>query len=238
MTDSVQLNDRILLVTGAGSGLGETVSKACAAAGATVVLLGRKVPKLEKVYDDIIAAGGAEPAIYPLDLGGASPEDFFDLAKVLEENFGRLDGLVHNAADLGELTPLELHTPGDWMKTWQINVHSPLFLTQACLPLLRNSDNGSIIFTEHQCDDAYWGAYGESKAAVHHLIDSFTRELDGVPRVNGLHPGPLQSPMRTQTHPGDNIKDYPEMSTIMPAYLSLLSADSDVNGQHIDAQSA
>ncbi|MGM0563432.1 MAG: SDR family NAD(P)-dependent oxidoreductase [Pseudomonadota bacterium] len=236
MSDTPSLKDRIILVTGAGGGLGEVVSKACAAAGATVVLLGRKVPKLERVYDEIVADGGPEPAIYPLDLSGASPEDFLDLAKVLEDHFGKLDGLLHNAADIGELTPLTLHDPNQWMKAWRINLHSPYFLTQACLPLLQASDNGSVVFTEHDCQGAYWGAYGESKAAVAHLVDSLAHELDGKPRVNGLRPGPLISPMRSRSHPGDDLYALPPMESVTPAYLALFDSDGDDNGRHIDAQ--
>lgn len=232
------LQDRIILVTGASSGLGEVAAKAFAEHGATVVLLGRKVAKLERVYDDIVAAGGPEPAIYPLNMEGASNDDYLDLANTIEENFGRLDGLLHNAAAVGELTPLALHSVDIWYKTFQVNLNAPFMLTQACLPLLKASDNGSVIFTDHECAEAFWGAYGVSKAAARNLAEKLALECDGKPRVNLISPGALASPMRSRAYPGDDITKLPQMEDVMPSYLKLMDPTATpVNGQLVDAQS-
>ncbi len=236
------LQDRIILVTGAGDGIGHAACKAFAAQGATVVLLGRKVPKLEQLYDDIVAAGNPEPAIYPLHMEGATNDDYLDLASTLEDNFGRLDGLLHNAAAIGELTPLAEHAVDVWFKTLQVNLNAPFMLTQACLPLLRNSHNGSLVFTGHRSaaaeGSAYWGAYGIAKAAVSNLASKLAKECNGKPRVNIIEPGALSSPMRARAYPGEGINQHPAIETVMPVYIELMTANCQLNGEHIEAQSA
>ena len=138
------LKDHVILITGAGDGIGAAVAKDCAAKGATVILLGKTIKKLEKVYDEIIAAGYPEPAIYPLDLLQAREEQYQQLAEVIEKEFGKLDGLVHNAGLLGSLIPLANHSTEQWIKVMQVNLHAPYLMTQACLPLLKKSDNSII----------------------------------------------------------------------------------------------
>lgn len=156
------LKDRVILVTGAHGGLGAEAAKACARAGATVVLLGRKVPKLGRVYDAIKALG-PEPALYPMDLAGADPADFETLADTIGRELGRLDGVLHGAADFAGLTPLENTPPEQFARQVQVNLNARWFLTQACLPLLRKSDDAAVVFV---LDDParvlrpYWGPTG------------------------------------------------------------------------------
>ncbi|MEX2575366.1 MAG: SDR family NAD(P)-dependent oxidoreductase [Halofilum sp. (in: g-proteobacteria)] len=195
---------RVVLITGAGDGLGAALARACAAAGAEVVLLGRTVRKLEAVYDAIVAAGGPEPSIYPLDLEGATPEDYAELAERIGESLGRLDALVHNAAMLGAQTPIEHYPPLEWARVLQVNLNAPMLLTQVCLPLLRASGRGSVVFVGDERRSAYWGAYGVSKAAVSGLADMLADELDNDPdlAVHQVRPGPMQTGFRTRAFPG------------------------------------
>ncbi len=214
-----------MLITGAGDGLGSAFARACGRAGAEVVLLGRTVRKLESVYDDIVAAGGPEPAIYPLDLEGAAPSDYGEMASRLDEACGRLDALVHNAATLGEQTPLEFHSPLEWVRTLQVNLTGPLLLTQACLPLLRKATHGDIVFVGDDRRGAYWGAYGISKAAVAALADMLVEELDQEPnlQVHHVDPGPMRTGFRTRAFPGALPEEAPPPEdSAVPAILDCL----------------
>lgn len=206
MNDAVapDLDGRVVLITGAGDGLGAALARASAGAGAEVVLLGRTVRKLEAVYDAIVAAGGPEPAIYPLDLEGATPEDYAQLAERIGASLGHLDALVHNAAMLGPQTPIEHYPPLEWARVLQVNVTGPLLLTQACLPLLRTSGRAAVVFVGDERRSAYWGGYGTSKAAQAALADILGDELDGEGGI-GVHrvqPEPLQTGFRTRAFPG------------------------------------
>lgn len=225
------LAGRLILITGAGSGLGAAAAKACAAHGATVVLLGRTVPKLEAVYDAIAQAGHPEPAIYPLDLEGATTADYDELATVLEREFGRLDGLLHNAALLGTRTPLAQYDLTLWAKVMHVNLTAPLLLSRACLPLLRRAPDASVVFTSADVGRrgrAYWGAYATAYAGVENLVQVMADELEtntGV-RVNSLDPGPVHTRMRTRAFPAENSASLRQPEEVMPAYLYLLGPDS------------
>src|SRR5690606_19608423 len=174
------LKDRIILVTGAGDGIGRSAAKTFAAHGATVILLGRTVEKLEAVYDEIEAAGGPQPAIYPINFEGAREEDYDELASVLQKEFGKIDGLLNNAAELGPRTPLSQYPADAWQRILQVNATAPFLLTKALLPLLDKADQASVIFTGSSVGyqgRAYWGAYAVSKAAVENMMQIFSAEL-------------------------------------------------------------
>jgi len=236
------LRDRVILVTGAGSGLGRAAALALAAHGATLVLLGRQVRALEKVYDTIEQAGGPQPAIYPLNLEGAAPQDYIELAAKLSDAFGRLDGLLHNAAERGPLTPIRLYDPETWGRTLQVNVNAPFLLTRACLGLLEAAADASIVFTADSVGrrgKAYWGAYGVSKFAVEGLMQILADEHDGSTgiRVNSLDPGVVRTRGRISAYPGIDPSTLPEPESVMPSYLWLLGPDSrGVTGQALTAQ--
>ncbi|MDZ7662748.1 YciK family oxidoreductase [Thiohalophilus sp.] len=236
------LQDRIILVTGAGSGIGAELAATLAAHGATVILLGRTIKTLEQVYDRIVDAGHPAPAIVPLDLEGATPEHYQQLAETLEQEFGRLDGLVHNAAQLGALTPVEHYDTTLWARVLQVNLNAPFLLTRALLPLLKKSSAASLIFTsasEIQGGRAYWGAYSVSKAGADNLMQILASELEtNTPiRVNSLIPGPVQSQTRRTAFPGEDPNQHALIERILPAYLYLLGPDSEnVNGQILQAQ--
>lgn len=224
------LDDRVILVTGAGDGLGRAAARAFAAHGATVVLLGKTVPKLEAVYDEIEAAGGPEPAIYPMHFEGASPHDFEELAHVIDMNFAQLDGILHNAALLPYLSRIKDHDAADWMKIMQVNLNAPFLLTQACMPLLERSNDASILFTTDavgQQGKAFWGAYAASKFAIEGFTQVLAAELENSAiRVNCVDPGPTLTSLRKRIFPGEDnaILKLPDVP--MPLYLWAMGPDS------------
>ncbi|MGO1462688.1 MAG: YciK family oxidoreductase [Marinobacter sp.] len=237
------LEDRIILVTGASSGIGRTAAKTYAAHGATVVLVGRTVSKLESVYDEIEAAGYPKPAIVPMNFEGAAVKDYEELAMTLEDNFGKLDGLLHNAGILGDRSPVEMYDPELWNRVMHVNATAPFQLSRAMIPLLRKSDAASVIFTSSGVGrqaKAYWGAYAVSKFAVEGLSQLLSEELDDEHnnvRVNSLNPGATRTNMRAHAYPAENPNQNPTPEELMPVYLYLMGSDSaGVNGQKVDAQ--
>jgi NAD(P)-dependent dehydrogenase (short-subunit alcohol dehydrogenase family) len=232
----------VILITGAGDGIGRAVSLACAAHGATLVLLGRTVAKLESVYDDIVAAGGPKPAIYPMELEGAVPDDHRQLAQRIDSQLGRLDGLLHNAGLLGSLTPLEHYDPLEWLRVIQVNLHAPFLLTQACLALLRRAPDASLLFTSSgvgRRGRAYWGAYSASKFALEGMMQILADELHENTRirVNSINPGRVRTAMRAAAYPAENPAELLAPEDIVLPYLYLLGPDSHgVHGQALDAQ--
>jgi NAD(P)-dependent dehydrogenase (short-subunit alcohol dehydrogenase family) len=236
------LKDRVILVTGAGDGIGRAAAHAYAAHGATVVLLGRTLEKLEKVYDELEAAGAAQPAIVPLNLETAAEHDYIELANQLDDTFGRLDGLLHNAGILGVRTPLDNYDPIIWNQVMQVNVNAPFMLTQTLMPLLKRSDDASVILTSSgvgRKGRAHWGAYAISKFATEGMSQVLADELENISaiRVNCINPGATRTAMRAYAYPAEDPERNPTPEQIMPLYLYLMGPDSKaVNGQSLDAQ--
>ena len=236
------LKDRVILITGAGDGIGKTVALGCAKYGATVILLGRQQKKLEAVYDAIVAAGGAQPAIVPMNLLTVTPDDTVGLAQTLQQEFGRLDGLLHNAAVLGERAPIEHYSPNVWLEVMQVNVNSAFLLTQSLTPLLKASSDASIVFTSSgvgRKGRAFWGAYSVSKFATEGMMQVLADELDENSniRVNCINPGGTRTKMRAAAFPAEDSSKLKTPEDILPSYLWLLGpASREVHGQSIDAQ--
>ncbi len=236
------LANRTIVVTGAGDGIGRSAAKTYAAFGATVILVGKTISKLESVYDDIENAGHPKAAIYPLHLGGAVTKDYRDMHDVLEKEFGKIDGLLHNASILGDRKAIAQTDSEQWLEVMQINLNAEFMMTQALLPLLEQSDDASIIFTSSSVGRkgrAYWGAYGVSKFATEGLMQTLAEELANTSniRVNSLNPGATNTPMRRTAYPGEDPSNNPLPEQIMPLYLYLMGRDSKgVTGQGLDAQ--
>lgn len=236
------LQERIILITGAGDGIGKAAALACAGAGAKVILAGRTLAKLEQVYDEIVAANGSEPLIYPVDLEGATTEDYDELAVNLDQQFGRLDGLLLNAGILGQRTPLSNYRQDVWDKVIKVNVTAQFQMTQALMPVLEKSADASVIFTSSgvgRVGRAFWGAYAVSKFAVEGMVQTWAAELEGMGsvRINCINPGGTSTNMRAQAFPAENPNQLKTAAEIMPAYLYLLGPDSaEINGQSINAQ--
>lgn len=236
------LKDRVILVTGAGRGIGAAAAKSFAAHGATVLLLGKSEENLNQVYDEIEAAGHAQPVVIPFNLETALPHQYDELAATVEAEFGRLDGLLHNAAIVGPRTPLEQLSGDNFMRVMQVNVNAMFMLTSTLLPLLKLSEDASVVFTSSSVGRkgrAYWGAYGVSKFATEGLMQTLADEVDGIAnvRANSINPGATRTGMRAQAYPGENPANNPLPEDILPVYLYLMGPDSrEVNGQAFDAQ--
>ncbi|MEP5766329.1 MAG: YciK family oxidoreductase [Halieaceae bacterium] len=236
------LQDRVILVTGAGDGIGRIAAQTYAAHGATVILVGRTVAKLEAVYDSIEAAGHAQPAIFEIDLLSAGSSDYETLADAVGQEFGRLDGLLHNASILGERSPIANTKAQQWQDVMQVNVNAQMMLTQALLPLLEAAPQASIIFTSSgvgRRGRAYWGAYAVSKFATEGMMQVLADELENTShiRVNSLNPGATRTAMRAAAYPGEDPATLKTAEELMPTYLYLMGDDScELNGAALNAQ--
>ncbi|MEH6590177.1 MAG: YciK family oxidoreductase [Halioglobus sp.] len=231
-----------ILVTGAGDGIGRAAALSFASHGATVILLGRTVEKLESVYDQILSAGGPEPAIFPMDMASAGDADGKACADAISAEFAQLDGLLHNASVLGERRPIESAGLSAWQEVMQVNVNTQFLLTRYLLPLLQASPRATIIFTSSsvgRAGKAYWGAYAVSKFATEGLMQVLASELENTSsvRCNSLNPGATNTGMRRTAYPGEDPNTNLSPEQIMDSYLYLISDDSaGVNGQAFNAQ--
>lgn len=224
------LAGKIVLVTGACDDIGAAVARACASHGATVVLLDRDVRALEEIYDDIVRAGGPQPAAVPLDLAAADVANVDALAEMIKKEFGRLDGIAFCAQTLGALTPLDQYKPATWATVVHANLNVPFLLTQALLPLLRRAPEASMIFTTAdvaRAPRAYWGAYGATLAAVENLAATLGQELESNTRirVHTLDPGAIRTRLRAQAYPAEDRSKLRSAADAANAYLYLLGLD-------------
>lgn len=236
------LADKTILVTGAGDGIGRVAALTYAKYGATVLLLGKTASKLEAVYDEIEAEGGKQPAMMPLDLEMANYSEMQQLANLIQTEIGTLDGVLHNAGVLGALTPLEMYDVMTFEKVMRINLMATFMLNQVFMPLLKESDNGSIVFTTSSVGSkprAFWGAYALSKQAIEGMCDILNQETQNTTslRFNCINPGATRTNMRAHAYPGENPLSLKTPEALMPAYVYLMSDDSiGVRGQVINLQ--
>lgn len=200
------------LVTGAAGALGSALVEQLMQAGWDCIGVDRNRRGLEQLHDRL-ASTGAAPLVVPLDLAGAGPQHFDELAESLEERFGRLDALVHAAADFKALTPLEHHPADDWMKTLQAGLTGPFLLSQALLPLMRRTGDSRMVWVADDPEarsKAYWGAYGvaqSGRAALARILAAECR-VDG-PEIVEIDPGPFYSPLRSRAWPVENPENLP-----------------------------
>ncbi|MEO8672300.1 MAG: SDR family NAD(P)-dependent oxidoreductase [Tahibacter sp.] len=237
MPEPDTLAGRTILIVGASGGLGRAAALACARAGAQVVLLGRKVANLEKVYDEIEQLGGISPSIYPMNLEGATPSDYEELADTIERECGGLHGVVHAAAHFSGLQPAQEIKPEEWMRSLQVNLNAPFLLTQAALEVLQRQPDASVVFV---LDDAtrmrkaFWGAYGVAKAAMSGLVSILHEETESGPvRVHALLPAPMRTALRRMAYFGENTLQQPEPDATALVYLLSESARS-LRGEVLD----
>lgn len=221
------LEGRVILVTGAAGGLGGESALACARAGASVVLLGHRQPKLAKVYD-AIAKVGPTPAMYPLDLAGAGPGHYEEMCDRIVAEFGQLDGILHAGASFAGLAPLEVTEPDAFLQQLHANLAAPWLLTQACLPALRARPDAAVVFV---LDDparsarAYWGAYGIAKAGLRSLLAIAHAETErSSVRLAGLEPGPMRTSIRARAYIEEAATGVTPPAAYAPACVHLLSA--------------
>ncbi|MDO6476238.1 YciK family oxidoreductase [Alteromonas sp. 1_MG-2023] len=235
------LEEKTILITGAGAGIGAEAATTFAAYGATCILLGKTVSKLEQVYDRIVKNGGPQPAIVPLDLKGATLKNYQDMAQTITDQFGKLDGVLHNASMLGHLSAFGDIPEQEWMDVMQVNVNSAALMTQALIPVLRKAPSASVIFTSSGVGKkgrAFWGTYAVSKFATEGMMQVLASEFEnrGL-RFNCINPGATRTAMRASAYPAENPDTLKTPADLMPAYLYLMGDDSlNVNGQSIDCQ--
>lgn len=236
------LKDRVILVTGASDGIGRAVALCYAQHGAQVILLGKTQAKLEKVYDEILAIGGAIPALLPFNLENSHAADYQKLADGIDDNYHRLDGLVHCAGILGDITLIEHYAPEVWQKVMQVNLHSVFLLTHALLPLMQQSQRASIIFTSSSVGRqgrAHWGAYAVSKFATEGLMQVLADELStiGKIRVNSINPGATRTALRASAYPAEDPNLLLNPNEMTGTYLYLMCDEGQsIHGQTLNAQ--
>ncbi|NOQ16272.1 MAG: SDR family NAD(P)-dependent oxidoreductase [Methyloprofundus sp.] len=236
------LTNHTILITGAGGGLGSTAALALAQQGATVILLDKSIPKLEKTYDTIVAANAPTPIMYPFDLAGATEVQYHELADTIADKYGQLEGLLYSAVEFDAFTPMSIHSSMAWGHTLNVNLNAPFILTKVLLPLLSKADHASIVFTiDSYVRDAkaYSGAYGVSLIALESYAKILAEELSsaGKIRVNTFVPGPVDSPLRKKAFPAEDKSKLLSMAELAPAYLYLFSHKSiGTTGQTVDAR--
>ncbi len=237
-----ELAGRVIAITGAGDGIGRAVALACAAHQAQVVLIGRNPRKLETLHTEISASGAPEASIALLDLEKALASDYDQVTDAVLERYGRLDGLLHNAALLGTLSPIEHYDVPTWCRVMHVNVTAAFALTQVLLPALQKSADAAVLFTSSAVGRrgrAYWGAYAVSKFAVEGLSQVLAAELEGTShiRVNALNPGRARTAMRRQAYPAEDIERLPLPAALTGPYIALLGpASRGITGGSFDAQ--
>lgn len=236
------LKDRVALVTGAGQGLGKVAALAFAEHGASVILHGRNIPKLEAVYDEIVAAGHAQPAILPLDYLQATQPELDAFAQSIQTTFGRLDVLFHGASHFVACSPLALHDLQMWEQHLRVNLAVPAALTKACIPLLKRANDASVIFlseTHAVNPRAFWGAFSASKGALGNLTATWADEMEGQTKVrfNLCLPGPVATPMRATSHPGELVSQLRPAGSLARYFLYLAGSESSpLSGALLDCE--
>jgi NAD(P)-dependent dehydrogenase (short-subunit alcohol dehydrogenase family) len=233
------LKNKVILVTGAGNGIGAAVSKSVASYGANVILLDKSIPALEKVYDAILEmAPHTDPSIYPLDLKGASNQDYDVLIASIEENYGRLDGLIHCAATLGQISPVEHQDVKTWAESLHVNLTAPYLLTKASLNLLESSQGRVIFTTDSNQAKAYQSAYGIAKSGIETLTKQLASEYESEARIrfHCIDPGTVRTDLFSRAYPGIDPTDLPSAESVCDSYLFLLSEESHhTNGDVVKA---
>ncbi len=230
------LDGRTVLVVGASGAYGTAIARACAHAGARVVLAGRRVPALERLYDELTAAG-TEVALYPINLEGAQPDDFATLGETLQAEFGGLDGLVFAAGRLHGLAALEHHDGEEWLRTWHVHLNVPFLLLRGCLAALRARQGALLLCMDDpaRTDQALWGAYGVAQGALRSLLQIAGEETQRLgPRVYGLQLPPSRSPLNQRAFPAKSPEEFSDPAQIAPAAVHALTSDA-ISGSLFDA---
>ncbi|HIO93357.1 MAG TPA: SDR family NAD(P)-dependent oxidoreductase [Leucothrix mucor] len=223
------LKDKVILITGASDGIGRAISLAYARYGATIVLLSKAIKPLEVIYDEIIAAGGPEPAIYPLNMEGANVNDYMTMAETIEKELGRLDGIVLNAGWLPAFIPFKEYEAELWSKTLTVNLHANFLITKSCLPLLEKAEDPAIVMSAHAGRKAYNGAFGIAKAGMDAMMDILADEYDRDEmfiRINSIDTGPLNTQMRRLNFPLEDSTTLASPAAIVGPYLYFMGKDA------------
>lgn len=221
------LEASVIVITGATGGIGQVAAKTLAKAGASLVLIARSIPRLEALYDEMAAEGLAQPALHPLDLSGATEADFVTMAQAIRSEFGRLDGMIHGAAELGDLRPEREIDWNRWQRQFTVNLTAPILMTRTLVPLMIESGGGQILFMDDSscgAGKAFWGGYGVAKAGLRHYASMLTAELStfGV-CAQCYAPGPVKTNIRLRAYAGENPENLPSPETKAGEILSFFT---------------
>ena len=239
-TDNL-FENKVIMVTGAADGIGRSITIALAKHGATVIMLDKKARHLEKLFDQIMERGYIEPVILPVDLLEITPESATQLAQAVHDDFGKLDGLLHNAAELGSPSPLDQYDIEYWNEVMHTNLQAPYFLTRALLPLLKQDYATNLLFTTADVarqPQAYWGAYSIAYAGLEAQMKIWAEELENTSniKINSIDPGPVRTSFRRRSHPGESQDMLITPQSLTAAYLKLFS-NTEFHGERINLQS-
>lgn len=229
MPEPDYLQGKVILLTGAAGGLGYVLAKAYARFGATVILLDKEVKKLEKLYDEIIAAGYPEPIIHPIDFTGAKDSDYELAVSAIVDELGHLDGVVLNAGWLPAFTPFKHYDNELWVKVIMSDLQANYFLLKACLPALEKSEDPSILYSSHKSNKAYFGAFGVAVGGVEAMLDILVDEYDqdeNFIRINRIDSGPIRTRMRSLNFPGENPQTVARPEAVIGPYLYFMGKDA------------
>lgn len=231
INDEYVLQDHVILITGACGGIGKKMSIEFARHGATIILLDKQIKALEDLYDEIEAMGAPQPAIYPLDLSGATATDYEEMAKNIEREFDHLDGILHCATMLGMPTLFEHSDIETWYKVLQVNLNAPYMLTRMCIPLLKQSRYGRLVFSIDDKNGAYWDAYGVSKSALLGLTQQLAVEYEDTSlKINAVNPGQSKTHLHMSAYPAGDYDDLYEVDEHVCDYIYLMSEQLTENG--------
>ncbi len=242
MSSNKNLKDKIVLITGAGDGMGKAAAIEYASQGASLILLGRNVKNLEKTHDIITASNAPKPMISLMDLSKADGNDYQELSDNLMNKYGHLDGLLLNAAILGDRSPISQYDISTWVNTIHVNLTSQFILTKSLLPSLEKSTSASVIFTSSgvgKIGKAFWGAYSVSKFGVEGLCQILSDEYqnDKTIRFNCINPGAIQTKMRKSAYPLEDPQKLLTPEDVLDKYVWLMSdVSKEIDGQSIDCQ--
>jgi NAD(P)-dependent dehydrogenase (short-subunit alcohol dehydrogenase family) len=239
---SNDLAGRVIAITGVTGGIGRALALDCARAGASLVLIARNLKGLKSLHAEIEALAPGAALMAPLDLERALAADYDRLATAVMEQFGKLDGLVHCAAQLGNLSPIAHTDVPTWCRVLHVNLTAAFALTQVLLPALQRSADASIVFTSSSVGRrgrAHWGAYAVSKAGIENLVQVLASELEGSNiRVNAVNPGPARTRMRRAAYPAEDASRLPTPESLTAPFLMLLGPEGrGHSGESIDCQS-
>ena len=225
----MNLNGKTILITGAAGGLGGALALQCAQDGAELILLDRNRRGLNQLSDRITEKDLPPPGLYPLDLAAAGIDEFNDLIEVIQSEFGGLHALIHCAIDFDGLQPLDQIEPQQWLKSIQVNLNAPWLLSCACLPMLKQSENGRLFFlldNPERVTGAYWGPYGTAKVALTGLAKQFDASLSNTSVVvRGIDPGAMRTGFRAKVYHAENPMDQPEPGIAAGKIAELLTED-------------
>lgn len=221
------LANKIVLVTGASRGIGRSVATQLAAAGVQVIAISRTVQDLESLHDQIVAAGHVSPILMPFNLCSASLEDYDDLRRAIKEKLGRIDILIHCAGILGALSPIEHYDIKTWYQVLQVNLNSAFILTQTCMQLLKQADQGQIIFTINQVANnpkANWGAYAVANTGIKTLAELIKQECINLTKikVHTVAPAKTNTALRGAAYPSEEKCELLTPDEVAKDYLRLL----------------